>query len=883
MAHILPFSFPKGSNILMTEVLVWYGIIFLSGLLAFPVSFRLFARLPERGYSFSKPLGLLLAGLLAWWGSELGLPFLQWWGWVAVGLLALLSGAILALPSTRREMGEWLRQGHNLRVMASAELVFLAAYAFMLNLRSFFPQLDASEKFFNLAFINSIATSPTLPAPDPWFAGQPMNYYYGGHYLMGFLCKLTGTEAVTGYNLGMGLVYGLLAVACFGLVANLVGLARNKGKAALSAGFMGVLFLAVLGNLHPLRQVLTQGLLPLGDPNFPFKVDWPGSARMIYDPMPEGKLLDQLTEYPIYSYLNGDLHAHLMGAPFVLVALGLIVQLFAAPGKWVLSALSWRTIPRFLGYGMLLGALYFINMGDFPTYLGLALLSLALLELKTGDSWRSAAGRVALQAGALLSAMWLVYVFYFTSFSGMLRGKVLAEVADIPVVNFLSRYLGWVNWPGTNLSEFLIMFGLFLFPVSTFLAVKYSRLLREDKNPRRRIIRESAAAVLLLGAGWLLRVELLLAGTLLVYISARLFWQGWKKLEAGGKNTAARLELLVLLLLFFAGAIVLFCENFYVRDIYANRFNTVFKYWYQLWVLFALAGVYCVWWSLDWFRSASFRWSRARRVILIRRANPGMPRLNWFAFMRPVQLKPQVVEQPPVFSGSGEGLTITKALPATRAKLRPVRLWRIAPWEYAWVGLLALLVISTTAVPTLAYWQVTNGYTNRIGLNGEQWYEQQFPAEFKAMRWLRDYTANRPDNRGVVLEANGMNYSWANRVSTYTGLPTIVGWPFHELQWRGNLNDKIIWESWVDMDRIYQTDDVDYAIALLKQHKVRYVFVGQIENGTRAFVPDGSEAKQYTPEMLAKFGTFMTAVYADPANNVYIYAFPETVLNIKTR
>jgi uncharacterized membrane protein len=124
-----------------------------------------------------------------------------------------------------------------------------------------------------------------------------------------------------------------------------------------------------------------------------------------------------------------------------------------------------------------------------------------------------------------------------------------------------------------------------------------------------------------------------------------------------------------------------------------------------------------------------------------------------------------------------------------------------------------------------------------------------------------------------VLEANGMNYSHADRISTYTGLPTVVGWPFHELQWRASLDPLIIWEAWLDMSRIYETTDPAKALELLKKHNVRYVFIGQIENGTRTFTGDSKDRKEFSAEALAKFEIFMKPIYTDSANQIYIYTF----------
>jgi uncharacterized membrane protein len=56
----------------MIYVILWWLIIQFFGWLALPVSYRLFRWLPDRGYAFSKALGLLIVSYLLWLGSITG-------------------------------------------------------------------------------------------------------------------------------------------------------------------------------------------------------------------------------------------------------------------------------------------------------------------------------------------------------------------------------------------------------------------------------------------------------------------------------------------------------------------------------------------------------------------------------------------------------------------------------------------------------------------------------------------------------------------------------------------------------------------------------------------------------------------------------------------
>jgi uncharacterized membrane protein len=82
----------------------------------------------------------------------------------------------------------------------------------------------------------------------------------------------------------------------------------------------------------------------------------------------------------------------------------------------------------------------------------------------------------------------------------------------------------------------------------------------------------------------------------------------------------------------------------------------------------------------------------------------------------------------------------------------------------------------------------------------------------------------------VVAEAIGGSYTGYARISTYTGLQTVLGWPGHEAQWRGDAapqgsrNDAII--------RLYSTTRWDEAQTIIDRYDIRYIYVGQLEYGS---------------------------------------------------
>jgi uncharacterized membrane protein len=96
--------------------------------------------------------------------------------------------------------------------------------------------------------------------------------------------------------------------------------------------------------------------------------------------------------------------------------------------------------------------------------------------------------------------------------------------------------------------------------------------------------------------------------------------------------------------------------------------------------------------------------------------------------------------------------------------------------------------------------------------------------EAAAIEWLQ----SAPD--GVILEAVGGSYTGYARISTNSGLPTILGWPGHESQWRGGHEE--IGSREGDVETIYTSPDWEITKALLDQYNVRYVVLSSLEKST---------------------------------------------------
>jgi YYY domain-containing protein len=150
------------------------------------------------------------------------------------------------------------------------------------------------------------------------------------------------------------------------------------------------------------------------------------------------------------------------------------------------------------------------------------------------------------------------------------------------------------------------------------------------------------------------------------------------------------------------------------------------------------------------------------------------------------------------------------------------------------------------------------------GLNGEAYMDSAtwqdlrpipLRSDEQAIDWLRANIQGSP----VILEGRGKLYSWASRVSIYTGLPTVLGWDWHEIQQRGFLQQQEIDQRMGDVTTMYSNPSLDAVLPLLRRYNVRYVYVGDFER------------EYYAAAGLAKFDALKTVYNRD---GVQIYEVP---------
>ena len=231
----------------MMAALLWLLPLELLGLLAFPVTYRVFSRLPDRGWTLAKPLGLLLLSYVVWLiGLSHTIPNSRWS--VLLALLALTGLAVWASLSQWPNLKRFVREHWG--TIALSEALFIGVFALWVLYRAYVPEIAHTEQPMDLSFLNSVVVSPHYPPNDPWLSGLPVSYYYFGYLMVGTLTLLTGLATSVAYNLGLATTAALSAVAAFGVVYNLVRLTRGSATGAAVAGLSTAFLLLVASNLE---------------------------------------------------------------------------------------------------------------------------------------------------------------------------------------------------------------------------------------------------------------------------------------------------------------------------------------------------------------------------------------------------------------------------------------------------------------------------------------------------------------------------------------------------------------------------------------------------------------------------------------------------------
>ncbi len=789
-------------------VLVWYLSVFIVGLISYPLVRFALPGLSDRGYPLARTVGMLVLAYLVWLAGSARIPFSRLTIGAAISLMALLGG-YLAYRQKDELLGEWRERANYYLIV---EGLFLVFFVVMLLIRLGNPDLwhpwKGGEKPMDFSYFNAVLKSTSFPPYDPWFAGGYINYYYYGFLIVGVLVKFLGIVPSFAYNLILPTLFAMVAMGAFSIVWNLVGPGAASGgvgsKVRFSSrqfigGLSGALGMVVLGNLGILRMIVQgyqrmvvsaeeiagaglvrkliwsiQGLFKAltGTP-LPYRLDewyW-NPSRVI-----AAEHGTPITEFPFFTFLYADLHAHMIALPIALLVVA-----------WALSAVLGKAWARnggrsalqvglglFLG-GLAIGAMYPVNLSDIYTYLPLGAVALGYA------AWRYWGADPPVGSDPLRNIKQF-------SFPIVLVGLLLLLSNGIyqPYAHWYSQgYSQLQIWLGshTPTSDYLTHWGLFLFLVVSWMFYETVDWMAKTPvsalrklEPYRGLIWAGLLGLvfLILALGIKLPGEALSDGqfpfgrgvNIVWFVLPLALWAGVLLLRPDMPDA----KRFVLFLTGTSLVLTLTIEVVYViGDI--GRMNSVFKFYLQAWTFLSVSAAAAFGWLLSGWFSWRAGWRLAWQIafIFLVAAAALYPLLGGFA-----KIKDRMAGDAP---HTLDGMT---------------------------------------------YMQYAHYYDEGADLD--------LAEDYNAIRWMQDNIVGSP----VIVEANQVEYHWGTRYTVYTGLPGVVGWNWHMRQQRTIVPHDWVYERVDGVHEFYQTGDMQWVRDFLERYDVSYIVLGQLERAKYA-------------------------------------------------
>jgi YYY domain-containing protein len=556
--------------------LVVFGVLWVVGL---PLADLLFDSVPGTGAGFAVPVSLGVLTIVVYWVGQFTFGLLA----IGIGVTVLLAASGLAV-----------RRGASIDPSAAKDsaAVFVACFLFMAFAQAkTLGVLPWNEDFLDYGLLKSLLRASELPPEDMWLAGRSVNYYYGGHLLTAILARVTGTAPRYAYSLAIAGFYAMVVTAAYELAGTI---ATAQGRSRRVSGFIGALVVGFGGTLVTTLQMLLWTL--------PALLSRPLANALggHLGTLPAEQLLSSPAEFevwktafvipgtsvkpPLFAWFSGDLHAHKMSIPFLLLLIGVLYVYYRTPFEEIRKrqTLVLGIVP------VLVGFLALLNSWDVPTALGLVWLTLtfdeerplSLLGVWSVDSQgdnnldpdEGLSRRFLLrEAGRIIEA--IAVTILVAVISVVVAFPYLSRATSDSALQFVA--------PGnrSGIVALIIVHGAFLVLFLAYLETYRRSLPLPDSDrvlsPLGVIV--GLGALLVAGVAWYghLLAPLLLAVLLVVV---------WISMRTGGGDRFETVPIVAGL-----GLIIIVEFVYLAYHFDEGRFNTVYKIYEHVWVLWGVA------------------------------------------------------------------------------------------------------------------------------------------------------------------------------------------------------------------------------------------------------------------------------------------------------
>ncbi len=806
------------------SVLIWSFLVFLFGIGIFPLTAKIFNRFGSGGFILSQALGIIITSLLVWTFTYMGITRFNLP--CTIGIYVVVAAFCWGFKPLRKAAIDKITEPFFTERAVVEEFAFLVIFVLMCYFKAFLPNINGQEKYMDYGFIMSMLRNDRLPAKDMWLAGNSINYYYFGQFMWALVIKCSMIQPSVAYNLAMCTATALPFAMTFSFGTMLVETAISHGFhdspiPKYLAGTLTGFAVSIWGNSHSFfydPNSIGHGLLslfskmgfPVGDTTEFF---YPDSTRYIgYNPVTTTNGGDfTIEEFPFYSYLIGDLHAHVISMMVIIVIACLMLALinsasypsggelkvirsfnnFKTGGRLVEELKVTLTVPFILAT-VLLGVAQMTNYWDFLFYFIFCSMAVLIVNIRISkvcfDLW-----------GIIYFFINTAFILSFYLVSGSEPLSLIALESILMVFAYLFSVLDPCALSRTSFQM------SFMFTAGHLVALPFNLKFDMISNSLGRVKNNSDPYQLFILWGTHVIICVVFFVWVLVTKNYRLTGSSKKKNaqaadvetedmnRSGWTNPVQKffgtrniVDVFICGITVVAILFIIAPEIFYVRDIYTDgylRSNTMFKFTFAAFIMLSEAMCYA-----------------AVRFI-------------WFV--------------------TRKGRYSTPAL---------------------FAGFVSIILMVIPAHYTLAALSQRNEDLPYSGLDGVRYvedhasidcseaYEGNISCYLGAVDWFNTNVKGSP----VICEGYGESYHDNCIISAYTGLPTVFGWQTHEWLWRfhgvvDKANDKLVsdpeadvWDNIIaprqdDIDTIYMSYDKNAVQALIDKYHIEYLVIGTME------------------------------------------------------
>ncbi len=829
-------------------IVQWWVILFAAGLAVLPLTMNIFHSFLDKGYAFSKILGIIFISYIVF---ILGVIKIVPFSSVTIYSVSILLLAVSYI--TVQTHWKKVLTRRMVLLFLLEELLFFFGLCIWSYIRGFNPDIFGLEKYMDFGFVNSILRSTYFPPMDMWYPPYPINYYYFGHLITAVLTKASSIPSFITYNLMIATLFALSFIESFSIGITLLARLKNPVLRARKIIIGGVLIASLVtlgGNLHVLyaffKPYETDKPKPFWE--LPLALDNPCYGKDSYEkPVADGTfetiycsnedkvkissfpnsywypnatrfIHNTIHEFPIYSWVVADLHGHVSDIPIVLLTIAFIfsilISFFDHELDFVKDTKREKSnifspllrLKNYIFLGFLIGVMFMTNAWDGLTYL---LLSGCMLLY---TQWKRVQQNID-EKTTHNPLLFFVPKHHLKSFQHFFLKNPLRDIF-FGVVTYLciiviSFYI--FSKPFTiffNASQ--IVSGIGVLNAPSFLLEKKhidpaQTMYGSDKRPffSQIVIPDHCRTLMTPEEEKLVttQYETRKIGPFLFEPDHCLRSPWWQLFVLYGffyffvivltvflyRRKKQIPDIFIVLLIITSSVLIITPEFIYMKDIYPDHYraNTMFKLVFQAFIMLSIVSGYTI--------------IRVLSKDLLSKKSLSKTVGGIFFILTTLFLLFMIFMYP--------YFAVTSYYPGFKDDIDTYicRMLPFLPKDKA----------SWCASRQLKY----------QGLDGLQYLKkrsiQDENDDYKAILWL-----NHIKGQPVILESQGDSYTEHERISANTGLPTVLGWFVHEWLWRGEDVPKPRSE---DVKKIYESENIDETRDLLKRYTVAYVIIGDLE------------------------------------------------------